>query len=183
MTNDSHDKTFFEAIRDCGVTIERHESEPPFYIVASGNQKSLKLTSAELLNYRSFRGRVFERWNLLLPPVKQGDWEIVLNKLLPGIKIETDYEGISIAGEVLDLLQMWVKRLHPQLCRHTFATNYLINGGDVFSLEQILGHTTLEMVRRYVTLASAHVTIQPRKFSPMDRMSLTNVEISRSLSE
>ena len=64
-----------------------------------------------------------------------------------------------------------VKRLHPHLCRHTFATNYLINGGDVFSLQQILGHTTLEMVRRYVTLASSHVTIQHRKFSPMDRLS------------
>jgi len=65
-----------------------------------------------------------------------------------------------------------VKRLHPHLCRHTFATNYLVNGGDVFSLQQILGHTTLEMVRRYVNLASAHVTIQHRKFSPMDRINM-----------
>jgi site-specific recombinase XerD len=73
-----------------------------------------------------------------------------------------------------------VKRLHPHLCRHTFATNYLINGGDVFSLQQILGHTTLEMVRRYVTIASAHVTVQHRKFSPMDRMSLTKANLSRS---
>jgi integrase/recombinase XerC/integrase/recombinase XerD len=65
-----------------------------------------------------------------------------------------------------------VKRLHAHLCRHTFATNYLINGGDIFSLQQILGHTTLEMVRRYVTLASAQVRVQHRKFSPMDRMNL-----------
>ena len=65
-----------------------------------------------------------------------------------------------------------VKRLHPHLCRHTFATNYLINGGDVFSLQQILGHTTLEMVRRYVTLASAQVIVQHRKFSPIDRLIL-----------
>ncbi|MFX1265653.1 MAG: tyrosine-type recombinase/integrase, partial [Promethearchaeota archaeon] len=53
-----------------------------------------------------------------------------------------------------------VNRLHPHLCRHTFATNYLINGGDVFTLLHILGHTTLEMVRSYVNLASAHVAIQ-----------------------
>ena len=65
-----------------------------------------------------------------------------------------------------------VTRLHPHLCRHTFATNYLINGGDVFSLQQILGHTTLEMVKRYITLASSQVTAQHRKFSPMDRMQL-----------
>ena len=68
-----------------------------------------------------------------------------------------------------------VKRLHVHLCRHTFATNYLINGGDVFSLQQILGHTSLEMVRRYVTLASAQVRVQHRKFSPMDRMNLGRV--------
>jgi integrase/recombinase XerC/integrase/recombinase XerD len=66
-----------------------------------------------------------------------------------------------------------VDRLHPHLCRHTFATRYLINGGDVFSLQQILGHSTLEMVRRYVNLASAHVAVQHRKFSPMDQIAGT----------
>jgi integrase/recombinase XerC len=65
-----------------------------------------------------------------------------------------------------------VKRLHAHLCRHTFAPNYLINGGDVLSLQQILGHSSLEMVRRYVSLASAHVRVQHRKFSPMDKIDL-----------
>jgi site-specific recombinase XerD len=69
-----------------------------------------------------------------------------------------------------------VRRLHAHLCRHTFATNYLVNGGDVFTLQQILGHTTLEMVKRYVNLASAHVRVQHRKFSPMDRMNLGNLK-------
>jgi len=63
-----------------------------------------------------------------------------------------------------------VKRLHPHLCRHTLAVNYLMNGGDVFSLQQILGHASLEMVRRYVALASSQVIVQHRKFSPMDRL-------------
>ncbi len=70
-----------------------------------------------------------------------------------------------------------IKRLHPHLCRHTFATNYLINGGDVFTLQQILGHTSLEMVRRYVSLASAHVTVQHRKFSPMDKINLSAMRL------
>jgi len=65
-----------------------------------------------------------------------------------------------------------VARLHAHLCRHTFATRFLINGGDVFTLQQILGHSTLEMVRHYVSIAANHVAIQHQKFSPLDRLNL-----------
>jgi site-specific recombinase XerD len=65
-----------------------------------------------------------------------------------------------------------VYRLHAHLCRHTFATRFLINGGDIFTLQQILGHSTLEMVRHYVNLASSHIAIQHQKFSPLDRLNL-----------
>jgi len=65
-----------------------------------------------------------------------------------------------------------VPRLHAHLCRHTFATRFLINGGDVFTLQQILGHSTLEMVRHYVNLAANHVAIQHHRFSPLDRLNL-----------
>jgi site-specific recombinase XerD len=94
-------------------------------------------------------------------------------------------EGKPMTGNGVKLIfqrlahKSGVRRLHVHLCRHTFATNYLINGGDVFSLQQILGHTSLEMVKRYVTLASAQVRVQHRKFSPMDRMSLRRVGLGR----
>ncbi len=65
-----------------------------------------------------------------------------------------------------------VCRLHAHLCRHTFATRFLINGGDVFTLQQILGHSTLTMVSHYVNLASSHIVIQHQKFSPLDRLNL-----------
>jgi len=67
-----------------------------------------------------------------------------------------------------------VYRLHAHLCRHTFATRFLINGGDVFSLQQILGHSTLEMVRHYLHFTSSQITTQHHKYSPMDR--LQNIE-------
>jgi integrase/recombinase XerC/integrase/recombinase XerD len=70
-----------------------------------------------------------------------------------------------------------IPRLHAHLCRHTFATRFLINGGDIFSLQQILGHSSLDMVRNYVNLASSHIVIQHQKFSPLDRLNLRNMNI------
>jgi site-specific recombinase XerD len=65
-----------------------------------------------------------------------------------------------------------VDRLHAHLCRHTFALNYLLNGGDIFSLREILGHTTLAMVNHYLHFTSSQITTQHRKYSPMDRIQL-----------
>ena len=65
-----------------------------------------------------------------------------------------------------------IPRLHPHLMRHTFAVRYLINGGDVFTLQKILGHTTLDMTRRYVTLANSDVKDKHRQYSPIDNLGL-----------
>ena len=53
-----------------------------------------------------------------------------------------------------------IYRLHAHLCTHSFATRFITNGGDIFTLRQILGHSTLEMVRHYANLASSHLVMQ-----------------------
>ena len=53
-----------------------------------------------------------------------------------------------------------------------YAKNFLLNGGDVFSLQKILGHSSLEVVRMYVNLASDDVQVQHRKASPVDWLKL-----------
>ena len=62
-----------------------------------------------------------------------------------------------------------IPRVHPHLLRHTFATNYLVKEvGDPLRLQQVLGHTSLEMVRRYVSIASVEQSLVDRRASPMD---------------
>jgi site-specific recombinase XerD len=65
-----------------------------------------------------------------------------------------------------------VRRLHAHLLRHTFATHYLLNGGDLLTLQRLLGHSTLEMVRRYSHVAASFVAVQHRQYSPVDRISV-----------
>jgi integrase/recombinase XerC/integrase/recombinase XerD len=62
-----------------------------------------------------------------------------------------------------------IPRVHLHLLRHTFATNYLVKEvGDSLRLQQILGHTSLEMVRRYVAAANVQQSLIERRASPMD---------------
>jgi len=64
-----------------------------------------------------------------------------------------------------------IPRLRAHLLRHSFATRYLQAGGDIYSLQQILGHTSLEMVKRYVHLIPQEVISSFPKFSPLDNLS------------
>jgi integrase/recombinase XerD len=49
--------------------------------------------------------------------------------------------------------------------RHSFATNYLRRGGSVFHLQKMLGHSTLEMTRRYANLVTADLSAVHEKLS------------------
>lgn len=63
-------------------------------------------------------------------------------------------------------------RCSPHILRYTFAVNYLRGGGDVFTLQRILGHSTSDMTRHYAKVANSDVERGMKAFSPIESLRL-----------
>jgi integrase/recombinase XerD len=63
-------------------------------------------------------------------------------------------------------------RVSPHTFRHTYAVNFIRAGGDAFTLQKILGHTSLDTSRRYGELADDDVLRRQRELTPLASMNL-----------
>lgn len=61
-----------------------------------------------------------------------------------------------------------VKNVHPHRFRHTFATEYLRNGGQMLALKDLLGHADFEMVEHYAHFVANDVQRDHQNASPVD---------------
>jgi site-specific recombinase XerD len=66
-------------------------------------------------------------------------------------------------------LKAGVTPFSPHRGRHTFGPNFLLGGGDEFSLQQILGHTTRHTTAIYARMRDDQVRQQHRRASPLER--------------
>lgn len=62
-----------------------------------------------------------------------------------------------------------IERATPHMFRHTFAREYLLNGGDIFTLQIILDHADIATTRRYIQMDENHVKGQHLKASPVNK--------------
>ena len=56
------------------------------------------------------------------------------------------------------------------LVRHSFAKAHVLNGGDAFSLQRMLGHADISTTQKYVDLNLREVRRQHDAYGPLDRL-------------
>ena len=54
--------------------------------------------------------------------------------------------------------------------RHSFASGWIKNNGNTFALQKILGHSTLDMTRKYVALFSDDIKDGFETYNPLDNL-------------
>jgi len=87
-------------------------------------------------------------------------------------------DGMSLTpNRVQSIIEQYASRANiqgvrasPHTFRHTFAVSYLRNGGDIFTLQRVLGHETLDMVQNYVCLAQSDLQEAHLRCSPVDNL-------------
>lgn len=65
-----------------------------------------------------------------------------------------------------------VQKTSAHLYRHTFAKKWILNGGDIFRLQKILGHSDLSVVKEYINMFGTDVSKDFDKFNPLDCMGI-----------
>lgn len=60
------------------------------------------------------------------------------------------------------------KEIHPHLIRNNFAKRFLMNGGDIYTLSKILGHSSVKVTEEcYLDLTNDDLRQQYQKHSPL----------------
>lgn len=92
---------------------------------------------------------------------------------------ETDYLFCTVFGEKLNATTLnanvrnynrkrGVLTTGVHRFRHTFAKNWILNKGDLFKLQKILGHSDLEMVRNYVNMFTTDIQKDFNNYNPLE---------------
>lgn len=55
--------------------------------------------------------------------------------------------------------------------RHTFASHFVMNGGNLLTLQKIFGHASIQMTMRYAHLAPDYLE-EAMKFNPLGSLGM-----------
>jgi len=101
----------------------------------------------------------------LLDKIRQGD-DLWVSERFAGQVLS--YEGVKKKITRIIVRAGFSDRKHgPHTLRHTFGRRWIAGGGDIFSLKQIGGWKTLDMVQVYVYLDEQEMRAAHKRFTPI----------------
>lgn len=72
-----------------------------------------------------------------------------------------------------------VEKTSIHLFRHTFAKNYIMNGGNPAKLQKLLNHKTIHMTMHYVNLYGEDISSDLDRYNPLDNLKNTHSKRKR----
>lgn len=74
----------------------------------------------------------------------------------------------NIFKELKESNTAWSTRVSAHTLRHTFAVRYIQNGGDIFTLQKILGHSDISITKIYTEMNVQDLKRQADRYNPLD---------------
>lgn len=96
-----------------------------------------------------------EDWEDWLFPTREGS-QMETNGLDREFRLQCNRAGVKFT---------------PYQLRHTFATYFVANGGDIFTLQELMGHSDIRMTRRYTEIDGTTKKRQHETYSPVNALS------------
>ena len=107
-----------------------------------------------LKKFLRVKPKMWEKW---LFPTRDGN-RLQTNGLDRNLRIYCGRHGVKFT---------------PYQIRHSFATFYLENGGDLFTLQRQMGHADLKMTKRYTEVSEKLVSSSHKSYSPIQLLDST----------
>lgn len=117
--------------------------------------KSLKLILIEYLQYRPC-----ENEDYLFVNAYGG--ELTVNQLSHHLNAYNRERGVQKTG------------VHRY--RHTFAKKWILNHGDIFKLQKMLGHSSMDIVRNYVNMFTEDLQVDFDEINPLEQLIIKNTK-------
>ena len=160
------------------------------YFLATGNRSStvanIRIGDVHLQDGEIFIRKTKQKKQYIIP-ISSGLREVLQEYLRYRKGGSDDYLFVSVYGEQFtkdtmgECIRLYnrsrgVEKTGIHLFRHTFARNWILNGGDIFRLQKILGHSSLDMVKHYVAIYGADLKRDYDQYSLFDRAKASNEE-------
>lgn len=161
------------------------------YLLGTGNRLStalnVRIKDIDFYNNTIILVKTKNRKQQIIP-LSQSLAEILVGYLEIRGNNPDDYLFCNIYGEkgnirsFEDLVAKYnhergVEKTSIHLFRHTFAKHWILQGGDIFRLQKILGHSDLSVTKEYVQMFGQDLQMDFEKFNPLDNLKLNKRKI------